>query len=315
MNPPPIELARLGLDRDSFVRADSKSYRGPCPRCGGARRFLVFTDHPFPKWNCQCDACGLKAWADQLEPALKAVVDPAERASWAIRAQLERQAHDKLRREKLAEFSHNDLLAELSERMTAEQRAWWRSQGIPDDWQRALRIGYLPEKRYMGRNGEHHASPAYTLPYFHTGYEFVTLQYRLNDCENPAARYRFEKGLGTSYYQTEPSKPIGEQVIICEGAKKAIVTAVNTPEEYTVLGIPSKADFGGVAAAVKDAARVYVLLDPDADYRAEKLAKEIGPAARVASLPAKVDDSFTQHGLTQALFLDCLRWARPTNAQ
>jgi hypothetical protein len=301
---PPFELATLGLDRDGFVRADSKSWRGPCHR-----RLLIFTDHAFPKWHCVCDGCGLKAWADQLAPAVKAEVTPEQRAEWARRNHAEREARDHYRRQQLAEFSQSELAAEMAERMTDEHRAWWVSQGVPVALQTYLGIGYEPRKTYRGADGELHESRAYSIPYYHTGWELVTMQYRLFDPPTVTDRYRFHQGLGTAYYDTQPEHPIGERVIICEGAKKAIVTAVYTPEAYSVLAVPSKADFGGVAAAVQDASAVYVLLDPDAGQRARKLAGEIGPAARVVSMPVKVDDALVRYGATTADLLAYLRTA------
>jgi hypothetical protein len=307
----PYELATLGLDRQHFVRSDHKSWRGPCPRCGGHRRFVIWTDKPFPKWNWECSQCSAKGFADQLNTALRQEVSAEQRAEWARRNNAEREAREARRREKLAEFTTGEILAELAERMGAEHRAWWERQGVPEEWQRHLRIGYEPDKVYRGEDGELHHTPAYTLPFYHTGFEFVTLQYRLFEPPTPTDRYRFETGLGTSYYQTEPTHPIGERVIICEGAKKAIVTCVQTPASYTVLAVPSKADFGGVAEAVKDCERVYVLLDPDAGYRAVKLAKDIGLRARVAELPVKVDDGFLHYGLTADLLEKALYVARP----
>jgi hypothetical protein len=76
-----------------------------------------------------------------------------------------------------------------------------------------------------------------------------------------------------------------------------------------VLAVPSKADFGGVLEAVKDAAQVFVLLDPDAGHRAHKLAREIGPAARSVTLFGKIDDLFVQHGMTAKELAACLRQA------
>lgn len=312
MNPAPIELARLGLDREHFIRADAKSWRGPCPRCGGHRRLLIFTDHPFPKWNAQCEACGLKAWADQLEPAVRAPVDAATRQDWADRNRREAEAAAAYRREKLAEFSKADLWAELCERMTAEHRATWETWGVPAEWQNYLELGYHPSKPYLGEDGEHHTSPAFTIPYFHTGREFMTLQYRLFNPPTPTDRYRFEKGLGTAYYQVDHDAAIGEQAIVCEGAKKAMVLHIHGGQkELTVLAIPSKGNFAGVVDAVKDCARVYVCLDPDAGMQAHKLAAAVGLAARVVDLPSKVDDAIVSYGLTPALLADALRYARP----
>jgi hypothetical protein len=153
------------------------------------------------------------------------------------------------------------------------------SQGVPVAWQTYLGIGYEPRKTYRGADGELHESRAYSIPYYHTGWELVTMQYRLFDPPTVTDRYRFHQGLGTAYYDTQPEHPIGERVIICEGAKKAIVTAV------------------------------YVLLDPDAGQRARKLAGEIGPAARVVSMPVKVDDALVRYGATTADLLAYLRTA------
>lgn len=307
--PPPLELYQLGLDRERFVRADSRSWRGPCPRCGGTRRLLIFTDHPFPKWNCQCDGCGLKAWADQLNSAVRVELTPEEKAAYAARNQAEREAQTARRREKLAEVSSAELWEELAERMTADHRAWWTTQGVPVEWQEHLRIGYHANKYYRDASGALRTSRAFSIPYFHTGWEFVTLQYRLHDAPTATDRYRFEAGLGTAYYQTQPAAPIGERVIICEGAKKAIVTCINTPDSYTVLGVPSKSDFGGIAEAVKEAEIVYILLDPDAGHRANKLAEQVGTAARIVTLPVKVDDAIVQYGATQTDLLAYLRQA------
>ncbi len=308
---PPHEFASLGLDADTFVRAGTKNWRGACPRCGGHRRFVLFTDKPFPKWNFFCEGCDIKGFADQLNTSLRQPISDEKKREWAQRNAAELAARAKYRAEKLAEFSTVELWAELAARMNAEQRAWWERQGVPIEWQKHLKIGYVPQKNYIGQDGASHTSPAYALPFFHTGFEFVTMQYRLNDVSNPSERYRFEKGLGTAYYQTTPEKQIGPEVIICEGAKKAIVTTVNTPDNFTVLGVPSKGDFGGVADAVKDCPRVFVLLDPDAGLKARKLAAEIGPHARVVDMPVKVDDGLVLHGMSQAQVLAYLRNARP----
>ncbi|HEY5990577.1 MAG TPA: hypothetical protein VIV12_29920 [Streptosporangiaceae bacterium] len=309
MRTPPAELYTLGLAREQFVYSDARSWRGPCPRCGGHRRLLIFTDNPFPKWHCRCDGCGLRAWADQLAPALSQPVSEALRAEWDARNRRERESRERYRREKLAEFSQSELLAEYHERLTDAHRAWWESQGIPKAWQDHLRLGYTPDRPYRASDGQLYHSPAYTIPYFHTGFEFQTLQYRLFEPPTPTDRYRFEHGLGTTYYQAEPAEPVGEHALICEGAKKAMVAHIYGETGCSVLAVPSKSDFGGVADAVKDCERVYVLLDPDAELPARKLAAAVGDAARVVELPVKVDDAIWQHGLTARQMAAYLRQA------
>lgn len=307
---PPPELYQLGLDRERFVRADHKSWRGPCPRCGGHRRLLIFTDHAFPKWNCVCDGCGLHAWADQLEPAVRQPISAEQRAEWAARNQREAAERTERRREKLAEFTRDELWAELHERLTAEHRSQWAAWGIPAEWQDYLRLGFTPDKLYRGADGELHHSAAFTIPYFHANFSFQTLQYRLFEPPTPTDRYRFEQGLGTTFYQAEPESAVGAQAVIVEGAKKAMVTHIYGGSGATVLAVPSKADFGGVAEAVKNCEIVYVLLDPDAGYRARKLTGEIGLSARLATLPGKVDDVILSSAEGDKLFRAALRWAR-----
>lgn len=226
--------------------------------------------------------------------------------------------------EVLAEFSHDEIWAAFNRRMTADHVAWWELQGIPKEWQDYLRLGYTPDKPYYDRTGQLRHSPAYTIPYFHTGFEFRNMQYRLQDPANPKDRYRFEGGLRTTYYVVEPSQPIQDNVIICEGAKKAIVCKVygDTGDRVTVLGVPSKVDSGGVLDVVSECAHVWFVYDPDAferpvnaghDWKPTpiKLAEKLGHAARVVRLPFKSDDGFVQHGLEAEAWKSALRQARP----
>jgi hypothetical protein len=125
------------------------------------------------------------------------------------------------------------------------------------------------------------------------------MQYRLADTSDPSERYRFEHGVGSSFYMVEPTVPIGENVIVCEGAKKGIVARVyGKLKGFTVLSVPSKSDSGGLIKAIKHCQRVWLILDPDATNRTYNLAKEIGKAARVVELPAKLDDAILSGALT-----------------
>lgn len=307
----PMELLQMGLDAGRFHKARANEWHGPCPRCGGTDRFRVHTDRPWPHWYAICregTGCGFKGWADQLAPELRALTQ-AERDQWAAQQAREREERDQRRRERLATFTTAELWAELHERLTEEHRAWWRSQGVPDDWQDHLRLGYTPERQYRA-GAELKTSPAYCIPYFHTGFEFQTMQYRLFQPPTPTDRYRFEYGLPTTYYQAEPVKPIGDEVIICEGAKKAMVVQVYGVTRQTVLAVPSKSDFGGVAEAVAECGRVWIILDPDADAAARHLAEQVGPQARVVTLPGKVDDLIVHYGATRETLAAALRMAR-----
>ena len=140
--PAPFELARLGLDRDKFQRAGAKGWRGPCPRCGGNRHLLIFTDHPFPKWHCECQSCGLKAWADQLNAAVRVEFTPDEKRRYAEMKARQDAAKEKQRLEKLDEYTAAELWAAYARKMTEEHRRWWVGQGVPVLWQEHLRIRF-----------------------------------------------------------------------------------------------------------------------------------------------------------------------------
>lgn len=308
----PHQLEQLGLSSHTFKYSDAKSWRGPCPVCGGHRRFVIFTDNEWPMWFGYCDDCGhrVKAW----EKVITQISDEQRERARQRAAEIEAQRAAQLQAA-LSKFSTGQLLEELHRRMSAEHIAQWEAWGVPQEWQEYLELGFTPEKVYRDESGELKQTPAYTIPYWHYDENsaehrsFKTLQYRLFDAPNPADRYRFEHGLPASYYMTIPTDPIGDEVIICEGAKKALVTRIRlTP--LCVLAVPAKGSWGGIVEAVKNCGRVHVLLDPDADMQAVKLARSIGKQARVVRLPQKVDDAAIMSGLDMSGFEAALKWSR-----
>jgi len=304
---PPIELAQIGLDTNSFKYSDAKSWRGACPHCGGHRRFVIFTDHEFPFWHGFCDECGAKvrAWEKvkmQYDPQRAAEIE-AERA----RDEAERAEYRKV---KLAEFTTAELWSELRDRMTTENIEWWESQGIPEDIQRYLSIGYKADKMYYdGEKIERH-SPAYTIPWFGLNFEFKTMQYRLC-AEGILDRYRFEYGLsggGSNYYMTDPSEPIKDKVIICEGAKKAIVTWFHLAniKDFSVIATASNNTLAPALNATKDCGLRYLILDPGSEKKAFTTVRE-NKNLKAVFLPEKVDDLFLAGHLDRDTFNNILR--------
>jgi hypothetical protein len=303
---PPLELSQMGLDVNSFTFSDARSWRGACPNCGGHRRFVVFTDHEWPLFNGFCDECGLKikAWEKvkmQYDPQ-KAAALQAERA----REEAERAEYRKV---KLAEFTTAELWAELRDRMQTEHVLWWESQGIPEDIQRYLSIGYKADKMYYdGEHLERH-SPAYTIPWFGLNFAFKTMQYRLCG-EGIADRYRFEYGLdggGKHYYMADPAEPMKDRVIICEGAKKAIVTWFHLANitDFTVIAASSNNTLGPALVATKDCGQRFIILDPGSERRAFTVAKE--HKVKAVYLPEKIDDAVINDHLDRESFQKILR--------
>lgn len=318
-SPLPSEFAELSGSVRFIQKKSPYEYASSCPRCGGGihsngefpDRFIMLMPEvakakiPFG-W---CRKCGYRWWQGQLDnkPVDPKVIELLEQQSREAKEKREIE-----RNKKLSEFSTAELWNELHARLGIEQREWWRNAGIPDDWQDYLKLGYTPDRPYNTATGLEH-SPAYTIPYFGLGFIFKTMQYRLCNPLNPADRYRFESGLGTSYYMTTPSIKIHDEVIVCEGAKKGMVVKIwGGEQKTTVLAVPSKNDWRGcgIIEALKDCGRVYVVFDPDCyelppDANANwtpqpiQFAKELGNSARIVECPVKSDDAFVGYGMTK----------------
>ena len=301
MNTAPVELAQIGLDPSKFFYSDKKSWRGGCPQCGGNRRFVMFTNNVFPLWNGYCDLCGfeIKAWKKvkvQYDPQKAAAIE-AERA----REEAERM---ELLRRKIADFTTHEIWKALQERMTADHIDWWESQGIPEGVQKYLHIGYTADKAFYNKEKILLHSPAYTIPWFGNNFDFLTMQYRL--IADADRRYIFEDGLGGGrhYYMTTPDKPMTDKVIICEGAKKAIVTQfwLIPDDSYTVIAASSSNTFGAALEATKECGLRYVIMDPGAEVWAKRAVETNKKTTHAIRLPYKVDDGWRNYNLDRSTF-------------
>lgn len=325
----PIEFQSLQGKVSYVQRKSNMEYSSTCPQCYGTvhsdgewpDRFVMLlrsstTGGPF----AFCRMCDYKWFPGRVAGN---EVSPETIALLEQQAEAYRNRKSKERQDKLAAFTTGELWAELHRRMQDEQRQWWIDNGIPVNWQDYLRLGYMSEKTYTNHSGELVKAPAYTIPYFHENWQFITMQYRLVGADDQD-RYRFETNLGTSYYMVTPSMPIGKKVVVCEGAKKAIVSAIyGGTQDMTFLGIPSKVDWrkNGILEAVEHCERVWIILDPDcwtppqnakAGWKPEPVAfaEAVGNRARIVDLPNKVDDAILKMGLTTEEFQASLRYAR-----
>jgi hypothetical protein len=209
---------------------------------------------------------------------------------------------------RLEQFTTAELWEELHRRMNDENRQWWRNRGIPDEWQNYLELGYMVSKQLA----DGITTPAYTIPYLRPGYTAVTMQYRLVNPPDPKDKYRFEAGLPAAYYMVTPTQEIGARVVICEGAIKGIVTAVygGLAEDVSVISVPGKTSWAGVVEAVKNCEKVWIILDPDGEREAMKLAGEIGKQSRVVRVPGKIDDMLLDGSLGKDALKNTFRTAK-----
>jgi hypothetical protein len=248
-------------------------------------------------------------WLDELNPALKRQLTDAEKKAFA-EERARKQAEDDARAlRKLEEFTAAQLFRYAHLKMQEEQRQWWRDRGVSDDWQDYLQLGYVANK-IIKYDEQLYNTPAYTIPYLRQDGNPVTMQYRLAEPPDPKDKYRFEDGLKAAWYQAR-LQPIGDEVVICEGAIKSIVTAIygGIKPDVSILAVPAKESWAGIVEAVRPCGRVWVILDPDGQQAAAKLCAKIGPAARQVTIPEKIDDALLS-GMQPNDLKDFFRYAR-----
>jgi len=160
----------------------------------------------------------------------------------------------------------------------------WIQHGIPPKYQDFWQLGYTPDKTYAYQDGFNHA-PALTIPFWaftngRTGY-VQHLQYRLlGDLPPGAGKYRFEDGMGTAAfvadYRQHPGD--GEDLLIVEGGKKAMVMWLGLGQSMQVIGLPSMLDDGDSLPDLRQFKRRYVWLDPEAQVRPKQASAGWVPA-------------------------------------
>lgn len=295
----------------TLKKVTASEWAGECPRCGGSDRFHVHAIRPFPSWLWMCRVCSPEwRWLDELNPSLKRPLTDEQKREFAEeRARLEQARAAELDK-RVHEFTAAEIWAAAYRRMNADNREWWRSRGVPDEWQNYLQLGYIADKTiYAGDNFYH--TPAYTIPYLRQQKAPpVTMQYRLVDPPDPKDKYRFESGLPAAWYMAR-LQPLADEVVICEGAIKSIVTAVygGLREDVSILAVPGKTSWAGIVEHVKPCGRVWVVLDPDGEQPAANLCRKIGPAARLVTIPEKIDDAILA-GMTPDDLKVFFRYAR-----
>lgn len=319
-----FDLLRLALSDSPDIKKIGAYWIGPCPFCGGDDRFNLKRTNEVDLWICR--VCGDGKYKNAVSYLMvrndwtyQEAIDyikgnSSANIGVARKVEVEKQSQDRSDRldAKLKKYTTQEIWEALHRRMVQDEshRAWWRSQGVPDSWQDYLSLGWTPEKQYISASdGVLHSSDAYTIPYFADHRAFRTMQYRINHPVSPKDRYRFEYDLDTTFYRTTPTLEITDKVIVCEGAKKGIVTRTMIKDfDITVLSIPGKMDFGGIEDAIKQCKKIWIVLDPDAEDRAEILASNVGTAGTVVvSMPIKLDDAFLSRALTPDQFYSILR--------
>ena len=333
-----IDTEKLCQDFDLLAYAQQLSplkksgnyWTGPCPICGGRDRFLIKQHEGQTKFYCR--NCGDERYHDAIEfirryyqvdflEACKWMasggmgryeIDPARLAE-TERTRQEREARDADERtRRLAEFSDRWIAEEHHTRLTRLNFDWWESQGIPQAWVEWWKLGYTAEKKFKHAD-EVFARPAYIIPKYDFRWTPRNVDYRIVDPPEGVGKYRMEYGLPAVPFFTRPDlSAFPGEVYVTEGSKKAMVTALHIDPDADmpmVIGVPSKNSWCGLPDRLQNVDRAWIILDPGAELEAKKLATMIGSAARVISLPFKIDDGFNYHGLTWRDLQTSMRWA------
>ena len=285
---PPVQFSEIGLNVEMFHVSDKRSWRGPCPACGGHRRYVVFTDHDFPLWHGFCDQCGRKDkfWTGRVK------LDAA--AMDRLHAQMERERieYERVRQARLNDFSVSEISRNLAARLNPTHREWWVKQGISNGWQDYYGLGFKPEHR-TEHGGEFMNFPAYSIPKFDFGWKLVNIDYRLVGAPPEWGKYRPQVGLPPAPFLSNPDiSDYPDEVYIVEGSKKAMVCSIycSVPDEQLFfVGVPSCNSWAGVTEKLGDR-KVWILLDPGAELWSARLCRKLGKNARIIRLPDKPDD-------------------------
>jgi hypothetical protein len=311
----------------SLRKVSAHEWASACPRCGGKDRFHVNDEKG---WFCrQCSPDHFGDYADftafafgwtlietlkaiganrKLSPAEIAALDAERKANQEKQRQTEQHEQAQVH-QRLTEQPEWRGYAELVKR--PEIRALWLDRGLSDAWIDYYAVGYCPERRWNGPDGQF-ISDSLTIPYFRPAYKRVDgcehfdhwhvigMQHRLLIDNPPGGKYRPHlAGAGKQLFYADIYQRGATcfDLLIVEGEIKAMRTEAALWNEagplapnLRVVGVPGKGWREEWAAEFRQSPCVTICLDPDAQDSARKLAAMIGPQANVVMLPDKIDD-------------------------
>lgn len=298
-------LVKCGLNPRDYFMSGVTSLRGPCIRCQGHRRMVIFLNGEFPKWFFRCDQCDVNGYAPYLFRNVMWPDGPIGELP-APEHKDYSQALATLREKSIDMLFHNN--------MDASAREWWIGQGIPEDEQNFYSLGVVrgrPFKRFYGEGLM--VLDAYTIPKYELGWGLMNIDFRMVGAPDKEGKYRPFPGCPSTAFVSRPDAGSLTNsngiAFVVEGAKKAIVTCMYLGGAQ-VVGVPSSNSWAGVTDRFADAEIVYVLLDADAWMWGRRMLQAIGPKARQVTLPMKIDDGFSSGALTLDGFEKALKFAR-----
>ena len=319
MNSPLPHKLHAAFGNLDYVRQRGQyEWSSECPQCSdyghvgndSPDRFRMFIEPDGSRARGWCRICRHFQWADG-----KGQLDPHE---------LERIKEERARLNKLAIERQQARIAQLqNEALWAgwhramngnDARSLWHDAGIDDASIDQYQLGYANEMTFRGKDDEMFATPTLTIPHWR-GSDVVNIQHRLLVPQSPSDKYRQTARLPSAEFRTQPSVNGGKDVLIVEGAKKAIVVhqhmtrGSESSVPYVVIGIPSKSPSRSLLESFSEFGQIFLALDPDAYvFSRNKNGDVIKPAVdrigaalgservKLVRLACKPDDFFTMYG-------------------
>lgn len=281
----------------TYKRKSRKEAAGPCFRCQGTDRFIIFENGGY--WCRQCDVRG---WVDENENG--------EPLSPEILAEIKRKQVEREEWERARHLAATERMAACKDHlryhrnMPAEAFDYWLEQGITIESMGRYVLGYCPSCPTDGR-------PSYTIPVVN-GNILRNIRHRLIGSDGDKYRPHMA-GLGVQLFNMDVLNTPGRRAIVVEGAKKAII--------LTQGGFPAVAVMGQNTFMrewlpfFRRFSEVIVALDPDATESAYRLAALFDGRGKVASFPTKPDDALVLYGAGAVNIEAILEQARPVRRQ
>lgn len=303
-------------------------YRGPCPKCRGDDRFVMWErSKTYNKPLGWCRQCGY-TWSPEDTDSWTPLTEE-EKAEIARRRQLaveKERAEIAEKREMFQRVPYWQTYYHNLEHYPRAVQIWRERYGIRRWALDYYKLGYCPDFCYFVDGVEQHTDTL-TIPCFKpaTEYEAINLRHRLLDPEARGGKYRpHAAGLGQPIFFANLNRRPNDMpfVLLVEGAIKAAViwqavlepmleNAADAQTEWfchnvQVVGVPGTSIAETNLPMLEPAGRVYIAFDPDANERhrrkpskAELQARAFeGKPVQIVHLPGKPDDLIVDGALT-----------------
>jgi len=306
-------LYEVGLRVPAFESTDGLSWRGPCPKCGGHRRFLIFTDCVISRWNFKCDGCGFKGTVGNTWPEVAQHHHNDKPSHQSVTLDDRKKEEEKRLSELQASRKWLRFHARAMEDPDIVTR--YQERGIPQEWISYWLLGWTDTKFYLFER-EKYQSSAMTIPKIGQNEEILNIDYRLTNYKKGSGKYRHEFGIPVAPFLADTSCKEGENLYIVEGAFKAMVLYLMLEQEHgesQVVGLAGAGTHSGIAEYGKHFKNRSVILDPDAQASAEKLCKGMTNETKQVFFPTKVDDAILAKDLSYSLFKKIVKSSRTHN--